>query len=84
MKLKVKKMVCCTDSKCFNVMLTSIVLSICLDRVLFYHAFQVKSIHIYFDHLVFFKENVRYPEWTCRDPISMILGTRFSLIPGTR
>jgi len=55
-----------------------------LDRVLFYHAFQVKSIHIYFDHLVFFKENVRYPEWTCRDPISMILGTRISLIPGTR
>jgi len=28
----------------------------------------------------FFKENVRYPIWTCRDPISLILGTRFSLI----
>jgi len=24
----------------------------------------------------FFKENVRYLEWTCRDPISLILGTR--------
>ena len=31
----------------------------------------------------FFKENVRYPVWTCRDPISLILGTRFSLILGT-
>jgi len=28
----------------------------------------------------FFKENVRYPVWICRDPISLILGTRFSLI----
>jgi len=25
---------------------------------------------------VFFKENVRYPVWTCRDPISLNLGTR--------
>ena len=33
---------------------------------------------------VFFKENVRYAEWTCRDPISLILGTRFSLILGTQ
>jgi len=24
----------------------------------------------------FFKENVRYPVWTCRDPIALILGTR--------
>jgi len=32
----------------------------------------------------FFKENVRYPIWICRDPISLILGTRFSLILGTR
>jgi len=24
---------------------------------------------------VFFKKNVRYPVWTCRDPISLILGT---------
>jgi len=32
---------------------------------------------------VFFKENVRYPVWTCRDLISLILGTRFSLILGT-
>ena len=33
---------------------------------------------------IFFKENVRYPVWTCRDAISLILGTRFSLILGTR
>ena len=32
---------------------------------------------------VFFKENVRNPMWTCRDPISLIIGTRFSLILGT-
>jgi len=32
----------------------------------------------------FFKENVRNPVWTSRDPISLILGTRFSLILGTR
>jgi len=32
----------------------------------------------------FFKENVRYPVWTFTDPISLILGTRFSLILGTR
>jgi len=31
-----------------------------------------------------FKENTRYPVWTCRDPTSLILGTRFSLILGTR
>jgi len=31
----------------------------------------------------FFKENVRYLVWICRDPISLILGTRFSLILGT-
>jgi len=31
----------------------------------------------------FFKENVRHPVWTCRDPISLILGTRFSIL-GTR
>jgi len=33
---------------------------------------------------VFLKENVRYPVWTCRDPISLILGARFYLILGTR
>jgi len=33
---------------------------------------------------VFFKENVRYPVWTYREPISLILGTRFFLILGTR
>ena len=32
----------------------------------------------------FFKENIRYPVWTCREPISLILGTRFSLILGAR
>jgi len=32
----------------------------------------------------FFKENVRYPVWTCRDPIYLVLGTRFSLILGSR
>jgi len=32
----------------------------------------------------FFEENVKYLVWTCRDPISLILGTRFSLILGTR
>jgi len=26
------------------------------------------------------KENVRYPVWTCRDPIPLILGTRFSIL----
>ena len=25
----------------------------------------------------FFKENVRHPVWTCRDPISLILGPDF-------
>jgi len=39
---------------------------------------------IYVLYQVFFKENVRYQEWICRDPISLILGTRFSLILGTR
>jgi len=33
---------------------------------------------------VFFKEHVRYPVWTFRDPISLILATRFSLILGTQ
>ena len=31
----------------------------------------------------FFTENVRYLVWTCRDPISLILWTRFSIL-GTR
>jgi len=34
--------------------------------------------------VVFFKESVRYPVWICRDPIYLILGTRFSQILGTR
>jgi len=33
---------------------------------------------------LFFKENIGYPVWTWTDPISLILGTRFSLILGTR
>jgi len=33
---------------------------------------------------VFFEENVRNSVWICRDPISLILGIRFSLILGTR
>jgi len=28
----------------------------------------------------FFKENVRHPVWTCRDPISLIPGTRFPIL----
>jgi len=28
----------------------------------------------------FFKEKVRYPVCTCRDPISLILGTRFEIL----
>jgi len=32
---------------------------------------------------VFFQENVGNPVWVCRDPISLILGTRFSLILGS-
>jgi len=32
----------------------------------------------------FFKENVRYPVWNCRDPISLIPGTRISLILRTQ
>jgi len=26
------------------------------------------------ENTVFLEENVRYPVWTCRDPISLILG----------
>ena len=37
-----------------------------------------------FFNQVVLKENARYPVWTCRDPISLILETRFSLILGTR
>ena len=33
---------------------------------------------------VFFKENVRYLVWTCKDLTSLILGIRFSLILGIR
>ena len=40
--------------------------------------------YIYVWIQVFFKENVRYPVWTCMDPISRILETRFSLILVTR
>jgi len=33
---------------------------------------------------IFGKENIRYPLWTFREPISLILGTWFSLILETR
>jgi len=39
---------------------------------------------LYYSSRVFLKENVRYAVWTCRDQVFLILGTRFSLIPGTR
>ena len=32
----------------------------------------------------FCKEDVRYLVWTCRNPISLILRTRFSPVLGTR
>jgi len=32
----------------------------------------------------FFKENVRYPVWICRDPISLILGTRIGSLKRLR
>ena len=35
-----------------------------------------KSLPCIFTASVFFKEYVRYPIWICRDPISLILGTR--------
>jgi len=39
-------------------------------------------IHILLTTSSFFKEYDKYPVWTCRDPISLNLGTRFSLILG--
>jgi len=48
------------------VMLASVVLSIFLHCVIFYHAFQVKSIHIYFDQFFLRK----------------MLGTRYGPIAG--
>jgi len=38
---------------------------------------------LYVDYRVFLKENVRNPVWICRDPMSPILGTWFSLVLGT-
>jgi len=35
----------------------------------------VDSIHSFFS-----KENVRYLVWTCKDPISLVLGTRFLIL----
>jgi len=36
---------------------------------------------LYSSHITdFFKGNIRYPVWTCRDPISLILGTKFSIL----
>jgi len=37
----------------------------------------------YYINQGFFEENVKYPVWTYRDPISLILGTRFFLVRGT-
>jgi len=51
-----------------------------ISRQVYVHALLVQ--HLY--SAVFFKENVRCPVWTCRDPIPLILGTRFSLILGIR
>jgi len=53
--------------------------------MLFDVRYQDKYLHLslYLPQFVF-KENVRFPVWTCRDAISLILGTRFSLILGTR
>jgi len=31
-------------------------------------------------HSFFFKENVRYLVWTCKDPISLVLWTRFFIL----
>ena len=57
--------------------------------VLFVQSITLYQIRQYLEHYktftqVIFKENVRCPIWTCRDPISLILGTWFSLILGTR
>jgi len=38
---------------------------------------------LFYINRVFFKENVRYPVWIFTDPISLILGPRFSQILGT-
>jgi len=39
---------------------------------------------VYTNVVFFFKKNGRYSIWTCRDPISLIMGTRFSPNLGTR
>ena len=35
-----------------------------------------KLMEILVHNQLYFEKNVRYPVWTCRDPISLILGTR--------
>jgi len=45
---------------------------------------KIKLCNAFISEHSFFKENFRYPVWTCRDPISLIVGSRFSLILGTR
>jgi len=50
------------------------------DIFLFFNFFQHSCCKNYTLDQVFFKENVRSPVWICRDPISLILGTRSSLI----
>jgi len=39
-------------------------------------ALALKEFALHFHCISFFKEYVRYPIWICRDPISLILGTR--------
>jgi len=52
-----------------------------LQQILVFTANQTWQLVI---KIIISKENVRYPVWTCRDPIFLILGTQFSLILGTR
>jgi len=40
----------------------------------------IKDVFMFGLQQVFYKENVRCPVWICRDPISMILGTRFEIL----
>ena len=54
-----------------------------VTRFIYSNFLKEQSTNLY-SKAFFFKENVRYPVWICRDPIYLILGTRFSLILGTR
>jgi len=52
-----------------------------LQKITRAHTFYMQLLHLW---QLFLKENVRNPAWICKDPISLIPGTRFSLILGTR